>query len=428
MSAITAIRDWFGSDSKRLLYTILVSAFIIRLGFVLVLDSEKFYFSDTRHFDGAATSIMEGNGFGEKYTRAPFYPVVLAVIYAVLGHSFVAARIVEVLFAVGIVLLVFLNASIIFNKKVALVAAGISAFFPHFILIPGILYSTNVFTFLLALCFYLLLRYEKSNNLVFLITCAFVSGLTALTIPSFFFILPFWLLWIALSSLKKIGLNIGKAILFLGIFGLTLAPWTIRNYHIYGRFTLVRPIPNTVLPDLENLEAQKAEIKSGFKATTDYLKENPHGTEKDNVGNMFVHYLKNPVGAAKYIISELGHFYALYPDRMDTANPKYHAKIHKSDKRFANTFGGKWGMVKLASIMVMAPIFLFALIGLFVGKVNRRTPLLLLSTIIPVSVGYSMILAEVRYRIPVEPYILMFSAVGILWLFEKIRLKNMPKI
>ena len=42
---------------------------------------------------------------------------------------------------------------------------------------------------------------------------------------------------------------------------------------------------------------------------------------------------------------------------------------------------------------------------------------LMLLTILGLSTGYSMIYSEVRYRIPVEPYIIILAAVGIynLW-------------
>ena len=416
------IKTWFGGDSKRLFYTILFSAFIIRLGFVLALDSEKYYFSDTRHYDRAAVNILNGNGFGEQYNRAPLYPVLMSGIYALFGHSFVAVRLIEVLISLGIVALVYFIALCVFSKKIALFAAGISALFPHFILIPGILYSTNIFTFLLALCLYMLLKYEETSNLYLLVAGSFIAGLTALTIPSFFFILPFWLLWIVMKPREKMSLKISRTVIFVAVFSLTLVPWTVRNYNIYGRLTLVRPMPITVLPNLENIEIQKAEIANGFQTTAKYLKENPNGTEKDNIGNMFLHYLKNPLGATKYVLSELAHFYALYPDRMDTANPHYHAKIKKSDERFADSFQGKWGLLKLSSIVIMTPVFIFSIIGLFASHVFRRKQLLLLSTIVSVSIGYSMILAEVRYRIPVEPYILMFTAVGFVWIVEKVSL------
>lgn len=419
MKILSTITSWYENDSPRLLYTILILTFVIRLGFVLVLDPNKFYFSDTRHYDGAAMGILDGSGFGEKYNRAPGYPVFMAAIYGLFGHSFVVMRIAEVFVGVAIVLLLYLICRKAFDRKTALVAAAIAMIFPHFILIPGILYSTNLFTFLLASSVILLLMLDDKPDYRLLIAAALIAGLTALTIPSFFFILPFWLLWLLFKPGEKFGVRFLHTALYLIVFCMTLVPWTVRNYHIYHRLTLVRPVPSSVLPDLDNIEAHKKEIESGFKKTTEYLRENPYGSEKDKVGNFFLHYLKHPWGTIKFVVSELGHFYALYPDRMDTANPEYHKKISAKDKRFANTFGGKWGLVKIASIIVMAPIFLLALIGVVRRETLRRKRLLLLMTVLSVSVGYSMILSEVRYRIPVEPYILMFTAAGLVWLWEK---------
>ena len=414
------INELLEGDSKRLLFTVLVVAFIVRLGFVLLMDPGKYYFSDTRHFDNAANSLLDGNGFGEKYNRAPLYPVIMAGVYAVFGNSFLAMRIFEVFISIALIVLLYLIALRIFDKKTAILAAAIAAVFPHFILLPGILYSTNVFALFLAGSVILLLIAEEKNSKLLLLASGLTAGLATLTIPSFFFMFPFWLTWIFFRSQQKIFSRIANVVIFVSIFSITLAPWTIRNYHVYGRFTLVRPIPNTALPNLDDLDAQKKEIESGHQHTTKYLKEHPKGTDEDKLGNMFSHYLKNPWGSIKYVVSELGHFYALYPDRMDTANPKYVAKVNKNDGRQANTFHGKWVFVKYASIAVMLPIFAFALLGLATGKPFERKKLLLLLTILPLSLGYSMILSEVRYRIPVEPYILMFTAAGIVWLGQKI--------
>jgi len=64
-------KTWLAKDNKNRLLAILILAFLIRLGFVLALNPNGYYFSDTRHYDKAAKALLAGEGFGEKYYRAP---------------------------------------------------------------------------------------------------------------------------------------------------------------------------------------------------------------------------------------------------------------------------------------------------------------------------------------------------------------------
>ena len=178
---------------------ILILTFIVRLIFVAILKPDGFYFSDTRHYDTAALHLLAGDGFGEKYNRSPVYPVYMALTYAVFGHSFVAMRFVETLLGVFLVWLIYHIARKAFNEKIAMISALLAALFPHFIILAGLLYPTNLFTVLLASSVYFMIKSEETDARRYLILSAISSGLATLTIPSMLFVLPFWLL------LLKIG-------------------------------------------------------------------------------------------------------------------------------------------------------------------------------------------------------------------------------
>lgn len=380
------------------------------MALVLPLDSQKYYLSDTRHYDAAAKNLLTAQGLGEKYYRAPLYPVFLAGVYTIFGASFLAARLVEAILGVLLCYLVYRIASIVFHAEIGLWATALAAIFPHFLVLPAILYPTQLFALLLALSLWLLL--QGSDRYKFIILSAIFAALAALTVPAMFFILPFWLVWILAQSKGTFFQRTVHAMVYVSVLALVLLPWSWHLYQQYGRFTLVQPLPNTVLPNLEDPEAQKEEIKSGFKSTVTYLKQNPQGSEKDELRNTFLHYLKHPGATLRHVISELRHFWALYPDRLDTQNDSYRQKISAKDQRMYT--GGKsvWMFVKFASILVMAPLFILGLIGLTAQRPDCYQWLLLI-TILFFSLGYAMIYAEVRYRIPIEPYILMFAAAGI---------------
>ena len=413
-------------NPRKLLKYILLLALVLRLAFILMLEPQGFYFSDTRHYDGAAVNLVSGDGFGEKYNRAPLYPVFMALVYSITGHSFTAVRIVEALLGVLLCVLVFHIAKRIFRESVAYIAAFFTAVFPHFILLTGILYSTHLFTILLASSLLSLLVAEEKKSPWLLLLSGGFAGLATLAIPSMFFVLPAWMLWILIRS----GQTWTQKVLWVALFALAtiavLTPWTLRNYSKYGRLTLVRPVPHTAFPNLDDLQAQKERIDSGFQDTTDYLKEHPNGTDKDKVGSIVSNYIEHPGQSLRYMLSEMAHFWALYPDRLDTQSKAYQKRIHQQDDRMVKTSSTLWRLAQTMSIVIMAPIFLLALIGVFVGHPFRWHQLLLLLTIFSMAMGYSLIYAEVRYRIPVEPYILMFTSVGVWFLYHKLVLRSSP--
>lgn len=412
------IASYIRGNPKRMLMWILCAAFFIRFAFILILQPNGYYFSDTRYYDSAAQHILAGEGFDENYNRSPLYPVFMAGVYAVFGHSFTAMRTVEALLSILLIWLIFQIAKKAFGDTAAWLSAILAAVFPHFILLTGILYSTNLFTVLLALSIYSLILADEKTSYVWLAGSSLFAALAALTFPAFFFILPFWLVWMLIRRKSSMLQNVSTALFFGMVFIAALTPWTVRNYHKYNRFTLVRPVPHTAFPNLENLEAQKERINSGFKDTSDYLKKNPTGTKEDKISAILSTYLKHPGRSLEYMAGELTHFWALYPDRLDSKSEKYLKNIRAEDSRMVKLKSTLWKIVMMISVMVMLPVFLFAVIGLFSSRSFERNRLVLVLTIAALAIGYSLIYAEVRYRIPIEPYVLMFMAMGLLKVYH----------
>ena len=430
-------------NSKKILFLVLAAAFVIRLGFVLLLDPGGFYFSDTRHYDRAARGLLSGEGFGLKYYRSPFYPILMAGVYSLFGPSFLAMRILEVFLGTLLCLVIHELARRLFSETVALVTVAVMAVHPHFIVLTGILYSTNLFALLLALALFFLTRTKNYPTTGDVINASLFSGLAALTIPAMFFIVPFWLIWLLLrpagSSLpyalfasarllclksrwwSGAGRRLLCASLFLVIFAAVLTPWTVRNYYRYGRIIFVRPLPNRALPDLERPPSQRQDIDEKFKDITRYLVQNPNGTHEDHITETFKHYLRHPWGAFRYALSEMAHFWALFPDRLDSMKDAYREKMVSRDSRMVMFGDSFWDLIRIMSILVMAPIFALALFGLARTRRFNSGMVLILLTLFSISLGYSLIYAEVRYRIPIEPYVLMFTSTGALELIRSAR-------
>lgn len=415
-----------GQD-RQLLIAIAILALFIRLGFIATLDANSYHFSDTRHYDSAAISLLKGDGLGADYNREPLYPYVMAAIYFVFGHSFTAMRIFQALLGVLLVFIIHDLARMVFNRKVALWAALMTALYPYLIVFSGILYTEMLFTTLMAASIWFLVRASFKQFWVSAIFSGVFIGLAALCRPAIFFFVPFMLLWIIFRQRTNWLARFGFGAVILAAALAVLMPTLLGNYQKYHRLVLVRAIPHTILPKFSGNNYQAMTHETINKATNAYRLQHPFGSEHDNLWAELKHYIKHPLGALAYFVDELPHFWAPFPDRLDSKDQGYRDKIRARDTRMSQNNPLISQRIQIASYIFMLPIYFLALLGVFKSVFQSRQALLLLLPILSFTLGYCFIYAEVRYRIPVDPYMLTFAAFALVFIIEKIQKpKRMP--
>ncbi|MDZ7369791.1 MAG: glycosyltransferase family 39 protein [candidate division KSB1 bacterium] len=226
-----------GIDFRVILFT----AAVVRLLYVFSLE-EKYEFYDTIHYDTAAKSLLAGNGFGkslhyydrfDQYCLEPVYPLFMAAAYAVLGQKYLSVRLFQTILSLLLVWLVYKITKEI-KREAALWAAGIAAVYPFFIYITGLLYSTLLFSVLLAATVYFFILHAKKRSLGW-VAAAFASlSLGVATIPVIAPALVLYGLWLIYFWRK----DRRRAVAALAVSALVslviLAPWTIRNWRTFG--------------------------------------------------------------------------------------------------------------------------------------------------------------------------------------------------
>jgi len=186
---------------------------------------------DMAGYNQMALSILE-NGLGKNYefiSQPPLYPLFLAAIFRVFGHSYLAVRLTQALISAGTCVLIYLIGKNVFSKKVGTIACLISVFYFDFISYSGILMAETLSLFLFLLVIYVIIK-NKALNLA-----AIIYGLTILTKPLYLVILPGLIIWIFLKEKKNKFLKILKFAIF--VF-LTVSPWIARNYFIVNKLIL----------------------------------------------------------------------------------------------------------------------------------------------------------------------------------------------
>jgi hypothetical protein len=174
---------------------------------------------------------------------------------------------------------------------------------------------------------------------------------------------------------------------------LMVVPWIIRDLYVYDRLVIVEPRVVEQLPLVDKTQKNVPEKKVEA-------------------------ILKHPrVFAARYA-REFIHFWQPYPDRLTMDWPTVREAAHQSDRRIVKeTIFAKNNLVTLVNILSTGPLFLFAIVGtvaMWLQQGRRRDLSLLWATILSFAVVYSLFYTKTRYRIPIEPYIIILSAYG-LW-------------
>jgi O-antigen/teichoic acid export membrane protein len=422
--ALNRLRGVWATMAQRPLWPLIVLvlvAFLLRMAFMLAIGALNAPpVEDALDYHNIALNILAGKGYSldgaQIVNRAPAYPVFLAVVYAVFGQNPAAARIIQALLISLVVPLLYYtgsrNWSEVQNPKVkiqnprslGLLAAILFAVYPFSIFWSQYLITENLLVVLFTVLAALLVRPGEANPLR-LLSAGIIMGLCLLTRPTalpVILLLFMWLLF-AVKGMSKI----------LGIYGVVIAglvlglsPWVARNYSEYGQF-----IPFT----------------SGYGSSA----------------GGYVFWISNNALTAKpgdkwgrYVDPALLPENAEYnnppndPASMDRKGYRYglnYLASHPGDVpvllvgkflRFWNVFPGAALYTRIigALSLLLLPFFL---VGVWLCMRHLPTGGLPLAFIVGTMLVGLIFWADTRTRAPAEPFILLVSAAGAVWLFRR---------
>jgi 4-amino-4-deoxy-L-arabinose transferase-like glycosyltransferase len=218
-------------------------ALVVRLIPVLLSLDLGIALDDMFQYDALAESIRLGQGFTwyggiPTAARAPFYPLFLAAVYSVFGHSFAAVRVVQAVVAALLPVVVYSLGRRLFEHRVGIAAALVVALYPMFLLYPLGLATENLFFLLVpatVLC--LMKAAETLHRGLFLLT-GILLGLTILTrsvVSGFLALVLPWLWWYTADKREALK---NWILILLPVAALTI-PWSIRNTLLYKEFVFV---------------------------------------------------------------------------------------------------------------------------------------------------------------------------------------------
>ena len=202
-----------------------------------------------------AMALATGQGFSSPTRRntgptawlPPIYPALIAAIFRVFGiftlHAFYAAAGLNILCSTAACVPIYFAGKRIAGIGVASLAAWLWVFFPSAVVMPfQWIWETSLSALLAATILWATIALSESGRTRDWIGYGFLWGLSLLTNPALGAALPFLLAWLAYRHRRepKVPGPFAKPGLALGVAILCCVPWTIRNYAEFHRLIPLR--------------------------------------------------------------------------------------------------------------------------------------------------------------------------------------------
>ena len=377
--------------SKISMKNVLIVSILFKLLVLFLMPNINF--PDCRTYMSAGTEFFE---VGRILTDnvMPLHPI---LSYA-LQYSIVI-KIFNIIIATGVVYIVYrLSVAIFRDQNIAMTASIITAFYPFFIFYSITALTETLYIFLL-LCAFLLL-YKKE----FFFACV-VIVLSILHRPTLDLLAPL-LIFVFSFYVHRLGLKVSlwHVLKYALVYVVLMSPWWLHQYSKYDQFVRLNLGDGIVWYSGNNpLNTSGGGVVGSDKGDDMDLSIFSHivdPVEKNNAMKQaaFEYIKENPDRFIELAGKKFIRFWRLYPYAPQYEKPLYIVMSLLS-----------YGVILLLSIV-------YALKYL---KNNFRTlsPILLL--IAYFTVIHMILIGSIRYRLPLEPFLIIFASYTIVYILRK---------
>src|SRR2546421_501792 len=362
--------------------------------------------------------------------RAPVWPGVIAIIYALLGPKNLFVRLFLCFIGSGTCVLVYLLAKDIFGKRIALVAGIIAVLYPGLFIYDGWLYSESLYTFLLTAFFYTLYRVQSTSKRRWMIVSGVVLGLLSLTRPNGLIIIGLVFLWAIIIAWGKVisWRTACESIVLISLLALAITfPWTARNYIVsHHQFIPVATGDGIVLLGAYN--HMILDNNTPFKGI--WIRPSLSSPQLSrNFGDCAAacEVLRDTAfkqQAAQWVqshINDMPYLLSLHMLKMWTpATPEADLPMNQFPERTSSRI--VVGMVEYLSI----PVFILAASGLLLTWRKWRH-LMFIYLILLLSIWQCLYFyGSSRFRAPIEPMLVLLGAGAMWWITQKFTDRRRP--
>ncbi|MCI0398623.1 MAG: glycosyltransferase family 39 protein [Chloroflexi bacterium] len=246
--------------TNRRLLVIIVLAVVLRLGAALYLGNDVTPLPgtfDQVSYHALALRLLGGHGFSFDRPWWPataagtptahwsfLYTFYLAAVYSLFGPQAVAARLLQAVI-VGILhpYLAYRLGSAVFNDRVGLAAAGVTAIYAYFVYYTATLMTEPFYITAILASLYLTLRLarpEQTGEGRLALALGLALGSAVLLRQLYLLVIPFLLLWLWWARFRRGGkMPLAATAIVPAIVLAAILPFTLYNYARFDRFVLL---------------------------------------------------------------------------------------------------------------------------------------------------------------------------------------------
>jgi 4-amino-4-deoxy-L-arabinose transferase-like glycosyltransferase len=420
-------------------FWIFVIALVLRVVLIFFGHTYKFYdhnhnFSFGWEMGSIGRSIAEGDGFSSPFGETtgptawepPLYPFLIAGVFKIFGvYSLTSAVVllaINSIFSALTCIPIFWIARRCFSERVALWTCWLWALLPPIMAwATRWVWETSIAAFLLTLLFWLTLvmeecesslalagvpeaEYDSKNHRTVLLPWTLYGLLwagAALLNTSLLAFLPVSGLWIWRQRWKSGKRSLAGIALASIVFLACISPWTIRNYHTFGKLFLIRSNFGA------ELRLGNGPGADGTWMQTLHPTQNAHEMSRYRGMGEIDYIAVRKEEAYVFIREDIGRFLVLCGKRFIY----YWAGVPRPTQTFGQT-------ILRNSLYCASSILAFW--GLYLAWRNRKPGTGLFFWLILIyPLVYYVVFPHPRYRHPIEPEMGMLIVFGIAGSYEK---------
>jgi 4-amino-4-deoxy-L-arabinose transferase-like glycosyltransferase len=383
---------------------------------------------DPYYFGKMGQSIAQGHGFAGfgslLHRRAPLYPLVIGAVYIIVGVVPRAMLALQCLFFAVTCLLVFDIGRRLFNQRTGVLAAVACALHPMLLrYLPQLQLETQL-TLLVTLTLWLMIRFYGRPTVGNGALVGVAAGAAALTKAVVLFYPALFAVGIVLSyraARRRSNLDrrtpwVGLAVMFV-MMGLTLLPWTIRNYRVTGHFVPV------------SSGTSDAFLRGFIFSRTEFITlQRPPFTDAENASNAYFRAL----AAAKGTVWEKDDYQTDQILNAEARRRLFAEPLGVAHKTVIGLFTFWYELTdrknSLLALALAVAAWFFAIIGWRRARRERRPAWLLMLPVLYLNILLALLLALGRYSVPILPALVVLAAYGLDTLLDRRMIRRLDSL
>ena len=193
---------------------------------------------DSHYYDQTGKIVASGQGTEERiFFMNPYYTYYLALIYTLIGHSWITALFIQAITGTISCALIYGMGRLLISPAVGIIAAALAAIYGTLVFYDGALLTANPIVFYNLISLYCLLLWKEKQKPIYLIAAGLALGLSTTgrgLILMFVVLLP---IWFYLQNQNYRTAITNWIYVLIGIFCI-LIPVGLRNWSIGGEFAM----------------------------------------------------------------------------------------------------------------------------------------------------------------------------------------------